>query len=171
MLDRVIGVFKLSSNTFEEIEHDQNATGEAAIVVAVVALLAAIGGGVGASVIGNRGFFGGFIGALIWIVVLWVVWSAVTYIVGTAIFGGKADMGEMLRVTGYAFAPQFLNIIPCIGSIIGLIWTLAALFVAARQGLDLDNTKTALTVVVGLIVYLIGAAILNLLIGGIGALF
>ena len=53
MLDRVIGVFKLSSNTFEEIEHDQNATGEAAIVVAVVALLAAIGGGVGASVIGN----------------------------------------------------------------------------------------------------------------------
>jgi hypothetical protein len=171
MLDRVIGVFKLSSNTFEEIEHDQNATGEAAIVVAVVALLAAIGSGIGATAIGNRGFFGSFISTLIWVFVAWIVWSAVTFFVGTAIFGGKADMGEMLRVTGYAFAPQVLGIIPCIGWIIGLIWTLAALFVAARQGLDLDNTKTALTVVVGLIVYLIGAAILNLLIGGIGALF
>ena len=171
MLDRLIGVFKLDSNTFEEIEHDQNATGEAAIVVAVVALLAAIGGGVGAAVIGNRGFVGSFVSTLIWVFVAWIVWSVVTYIVGTAIFGGKADMGEMLRVTGYAFAPQVLAIIPCIGWIIGLIWTLAALLVAARQGLDLDNTKTAVTLVVGLIVYLIGALILNLLVAGLGALF
>jgi len=170
MLERVIGVFKLDTSVFEEIEHDENATGEAAIVVAIVAVLAALGSGIGAS-LGRGGFFGAFIGSLILVFVIWVVWSAVTYIVGTALFGGTADMGEMLRVTGYAFAPQVLGIIPCIGWLIGFIWTLAALFVAARQGLDLDNTKTAVTVVIGAFVYLLGAAILSLLIGGIGRLF
>jgi hypothetical protein len=43
MLQRIMGVFMLNADTFEEIEHDQSATGQAAIVVTIVALLSAIG--------------------------------------------------------------------------------------------------------------------------------
>ena len=170
MLERVIGVFKLDVNVFEEIEHDQGATGQAAIVVAIAALLAALGSGIGSS-FSDGNFFLSFISTLIWTFIGWVVWSAVTYFVGTSLFGGVADMGEMLRVIGFAYAPQILSIIPCIGGLVGAIWSLIAGFVAVRQGLDLDNTKAFLTIVIGFVVYIVGAVIVGLFIGGVGALF
>ena len=116
-------------------------------------------------------FFLSFISTLIWTFVGWVIWSAVTYFVGTSVFGGVADMGEMLRVIGFAYAPQILSIIPCIGGLVGAIWSLIAGFVAVRQGLDLDNTKAFLTIVIGFVVYIVGAVIVGLFIGGVGALF
>ena len=170
MLERVIGVFKLDVNVFEEIEHDQGATGQAAIVVAIAALLAALGSGIGSS-FSDGNFFLSFISTLIWTFIGWVVWSAVTYFVGTSLFDGVADMGEMLRVIGFAYAPQMLGIIPCIGGLVGAIWSLIAGFVAVRQGLDLDNTKAFLTIVIGFVVYLVGVFIIALFIGGVTALF
>ena len=50
MFNRIMGVFKLDVNTFEEIEHDESATSQAAIVVALVALLAVVGSGLGAQI-------------------------------------------------------------------------------------------------------------------------
>ena len=170
MFNRILGVLKLDSNTFEEIEHDENATTQAVIIVAVIALISALGSGIGSS-IGGGGFIGNFISTLIWGFVGWLLWSVVTYFVGTALFKGQATVGEMLRVIGFAYAPQFISIIPCIGWIIGLIWTLAAGFVAVRQGLDLDNMKAFFTIVIGFIVVAIGYALIGLVLGGIGSLF
>ena len=170
LLERVIGVFKLDVQTFEEIEHDQNATVQAAIVVGIVALLGAIGSGI-SNAIGDGSFIGGFIGSLVWAFVGWFILSAVIYFVGTSLFNGKATLDEMLRVLGFAYAPQVLAIIPCCGWIVGLIWSLAAGFIAVRQGLDLDNTNALATIVVGFIVYVIGFAILSLLGLGIGFIF
>jgi hypothetical protein len=169
-MNRIIGVFRLDAATFEDVEHDQNATGQAAIVVGIAALLSAIGSGLGAAFT-NTSFFGNFISALLWTFIGWLVWSVVSFLVGTALFGGKADLGEMLRVIGFAYAPQVLSIIPCIGGIVGAIWSLVAGFIAIRQGLDLDNLKALLTVIVGFIVYVIGYLILALILGGIGAIF
>jgi hypothetical protein len=169
MFDRIIGVFKLDSNTFEEIEHDSDATSQAVIIVAVVALIGAIGSGLGAS-FADTSFMGSFISSLIWTFVGWFLWSLVSYFVGTTFFGGQADLGEMLRVIGFAYAPQVLSIIPCIGWLIGAIWSLIAGFIAVRQGLDLDNTKAFLTIVVGFFVYLVGFFLINLVVGGTTAL-
>lgn len=173
MLQRIIGVFKLDVNTFEEIEADTTATGQAALVVLIVALVGALGSGIGAA-IGNTGFFLSFLSTLITTMVGWVVWSAITFFVGTSLFGGKADLGEMLRVIGFAYAPQVLGIIPCIGWLIGAIWTLVAGFIAVRQGLDIDNTKALLTIVIGFIGYMILAAIVGTIFGvgaaGLGAI-
>jgi hypothetical protein len=170
MFNRILGVLKLDSNTFEEIEHDENATTQAVIIVAVIALISALGSGIGSS-IGGGGFIGNFISTLIWGIVGWLLWSVVTYFVGTTLFKGQATVGEMLRVIGFAYAPQFISIIPCIGWIIGLIWTLAAGFVAVRQGLDLDNMKAFFTIVIGFIVVAIGYALIGIVLGGIGSLF
>jgi hypothetical protein len=169
-LERVIGVFKLDANTFEEIEHDPNATGQAVIIVATVAFLGAIGAAAGAA-IGDGSVVGGFIGSLIWTFVGWGIASVVIFFVGTSFFGGQATLDEMLRVIGFAYAPQVLAIIPCCGWIVGWIWSAVAGFIAVRQGLDLDNTNACLTIIVGFIVYMIGFAILNLVGLGIGFIF
>lgn len=170
MFNRILGVLKLDSNTFEEIEHDPNATTQALIIVAVIALISAVGSGLGSS-IGGGSFIGNFITSLIWTFIGWALWSVVTYFVGTALFQGQATIEEMLRVIGFAYAPQFLGIIPCIGWLIGLVWTLAAGFVAVRQGLDIDNGKAFVTIVIGFFVVLIGYALIGALFGGFAALF
>ncbi len=170
MFQRIMGVFKLDANTFEAIEHDQSATSQAAIIVAIVALLNGLGGGINASLNpqGGGNFFLSFILFFVWAFIGWAIWSGVTYLVGTSVFGGKADMGEMLRVIGFAQAPQILGIIPCVG-IIGAFWSLAAGFVAVRQGLDLDNTKAFFTILIGFLVYMAGFCALLTLLGGAGA--
>lgn len=169
MLDRVIGVFKLDAATFEEIEHDNTATSQAAMVVLIVALVSAIGSGISAT-IGDASFFSSFVGSLLATFLGWLVWSAVTYFVGTSLFKGQATLDEMLRVIGFAYAPQVLGIIPCIGFIVGAIWSLIAGFIAVRQGLDLDNTNALLTIIVGFIGYVILWAILGSVFGLGGAL-
>ena len=164
MLDRIKGVFKLDVNTFEEIEADESATSQAAIVVLIVAIISGIGTAAVSSYMGaNAG--GGVIATVLSTLAGWVVWSGVTLIVGTKLFNGKADLGQMLRVIGFAYAPQMLAIIPCLGTLVGMIWSLAAGFVAVRQGLDLDNTKAFLTIVVGFIAYVVLSAIIGSIFG------
>jgi len=163
VLNRIIGVFKLDTKTFEEIEHNTSLTVPAGIIVVIIALITGLGVGISNSIF-QRSFLGGFFSTLIGSILGWVLWSVVTWFVGTRLFGGQADVTEMLRVIGFAFIPMVLFIVPCIGPVVGAIWTLIAGFVAVRQGLDLDNTKTFFTVVIGAVCYLILTAILNLVI-------
>lgn len=169
LMNRIIGVFKLDIATFEEIEADQSATGQAALVVLIVALISGLGSGLGASFM-QTSFLSSFISSVLATFTGWIVWSFVTYFVGTTFFAGKADMGEMLRVLGFSYAPQVLSIIPCIGWLIGLIWSLVAGFIAVRQGLDLDNTKAALTIIIGFFAIILVSAVFGLIFGGLTAL-
>jgi hypothetical protein len=162
MLARVVGVFKLDVNTFEEIEHNASLTLYAAIIVGLVSLVSGVG------TVFSRAIFGGnvltgFIGSVIATILGWLAWSVITWFVGTNFFKGQATVDEMLRVIGFAYTPLLLSIVPCIGSIVGGIWALVAGFVAIRQGLDLDNMKTFWTVVIGALAYIILSAIVNLI--------
>lgn len=174
MLERIIGVFKLDAATFEEIEADQSAITEAALIVGLVALLSASGSGL-LALVTEGGFVGSFISSFVSVFLGWIAWSAVVFVVGKSLFGGDADLGEMLRVIGYAFAPQLLAIIPCLGPIVGIIWTLLASIVAVRQGLDVTTGKAILTMVIGFVVYLLLTFVVSLLFGvttaGLGAIF
>jgi hypothetical protein len=164
MFERIIGVFKLSSSTFEEIENDKSATIQAGLVVLVSAILASIGSAL-FSIFRHGSFFGILLSTLISLFVGWIVWAVVSWFVGTKFFGGKADIGEMLRVIGFSFAPHALGILPCIGGVVGGIWSIVAGFIAVRQGLDLDNTKTFFTIAIGVIPFLIIYFLLTYLIG------
>ncbi len=169
MVERILGVLKLDVATFESIEHDQNAMSEAAIVVAVVAVLGGIGN-----------FFNNGVTGLIFGVVAafitWILWSAVVFFVGTKLFEGEADMGEMLRVMGYAQAPGALNVlafIPVLGFLIGfvaLLWSLVVGVIAIRQGLDISTGKAVITAVIGFILVSVVATLLGTVLG-IGAAF
>jgi hypothetical protein len=160
MLARIIGVFKLNAATFEEIEHNTSLTFPAAVIVVLVSLISGVGNGLFNGFI-HKSFLPGFFGALISVILGWLLWSAVTWFVGTRFFNGEADLGQMLRVIGFAYVPLALSIIPCVGGLIGIIWTIAAGFIAIRQGLDLDNLKSFFTVVVGALFYIVLTAVLN----------
>jgi hypothetical protein len=147
----MMGAAFLNVDTFEEVEHDENATGQAALVVAMVAVAAAIG----ASGQGPFLALGAAVGAL----VAWVVWAGVTFLVGTKAFDGTATWGELLRTLGFAQAPGLLwlfGFFPLVGWILNLIlplWIAVAGFIAIRQALDFGNGKTFLTILVGWVIY------------------
>jgi hypothetical protein len=162
MLARIIGVFKLDVKTFEDIEHDTSLTLPAAVIVLLVSLVSGVGNGLFNGFI-HKSFFSGFLGSLIGVLLGWLLWSIVTWFVGTHLFKGEADLSQMLRVIGFAYIPMVLSIIPCVGGVIGIVWAIAAGFIAIRQGLDLDDMRTFFTVVVGALAYIVLTALLNLI--------
>ncbi len=168
MVQRMIGVLQLDVPTFEQIEHDATATGQAAGVVAIAAVCQAIGSSVSAGIWGG-GAGPNFLVTLIAAFVGWVVWSALTYWIGTSLFDARADLGEMLRVIGFAQTPLVFAVVPCFGALVGGIWALVASFIAIRQGLDLDNTKTFITIIVGFLAYVVISVVAGMFTGGLTA--
>jgi hypothetical protein len=143
----------LDSRVYEEVERDEQGNTQAAQVV----IIAAIATGLGTLLFsllrgrGDVGILGGLAAALLG----WVIWSWVTYFIGTRLFGGTATPGELLRALGFAQAPQILNILaflPFIGGLVHVIvpiWLIATGIVAVRQALDFDTGRAILTMLVG----------------------
>ncbi|MCJ7550781.1 MAG: YIP1 family protein, partial [Anaerolineae bacterium] len=173
MLARILRVFKLDRTVFAEVEHDESATTQAATVVAIVAALSVVGTIIQmliSLVGGNDMNFGNLLLSIVVTFVVtfinWAIWSGVTYLVGTKLFKGEATFREMLRVIGFAYAPQMLGIIPCIGGIVGGIWSLIASYFAIKEGLGLDDTGTIVSILVGWGVTMVISVIVGML--GIG---
>ena len=64
LVQRVIGVLKLDVNTYEEIEADESATSQAAMVVAIVAIIGGLVSG-GFAALGGGSFLASFLQQLI----------------------------------------------------------------------------------------------------------
>lgn len=157
LVDRAIAAARLDSGVFEEVEADKSATSQAALIVLVVAIAQGIGSYNG----GVTSMIGSIIGALVG----WVVWSAVTYFIGSTIFKGTADIGELMRTLGFAQSAgvlYVLRIIPILGWLVWLIvtiWILVAGIIAIRQALDISTGKAIVTAIIGWLVVAIPLAI------------
>ena len=147
IVDRMRGAALLDVATYEEVEHDERATGQAAVVVLIVAICTAIG----AVWRGGPGIIAGPISAIVG----WLLWAAVTYVIGDKLLGGTATWGELLRTIGFAQSPgvfMILGIIPILGGLVRIavaIWLLIAGVVAIRQALDFSTGKAILTAFLG----------------------
>jgi len=162
--ERVVGAMRLDANTFEEIERDPTAMGQAAGVIALSAV--SIG-------LGNL-YYGGVSG-LVWQVIIaligYVVWSVLVWIIGTKVMPDpetKADFAETFRVLGFAAAPGVLGIvtiIPILGWLVLFviwIWQLVAMVIAVKAVLDYNNIgKAVIVVVIGFLVNLCVTALLT----------
>ncbi len=164
-ISRVIGAAMLDVATYEEIEADRNATGQAMLVVVLVSL--------GSGLVGLRGGFFGLITGTLAALVGWVIFAGLAYLIGTKLLPEpttRADLGQLLRVLGFASAPGVLRaagIVPCLGWIVAVIasvWQLVAFVVAVRQGLDYTSTARAVGVcLIGWVIYLVLATIVTML--------
>ncbi|MEJ7811339.1 MAG: YIP1 family protein [Gemmatimonadaceae bacterium] len=157
--DRMRGAAMLDVPTYEEVEADTTATGQAATVVAIVAVCAAIGG----AGHGRAGIIGGLLSAFVG----WLIWSGVTYLIGDKLLGGTATWGELLRTLGFAQAPGVLyalGIIPYVGGFVTAlvwVWTLVAGIIAIHQALDFDTGRAILTAFIGWLAIVIPMALLG----------
>ncbi len=174
ILSGMIRAARLDKSFYEEVEHDTSYSQDALVVVILASVAGGIGAFIGALLGGSIGAaIGGFILQAVLGVVGYYLWVFVAQWVGTKLFKGTGDFGEVQRALGFAYAPHLLNIlsfIPCLNVIIGIvawIWSIATGFVAIRQSLDQDDTNAALTVIVsGIIVFAI-TFVISLVIGGI----
>ena len=162
---RMLGAAKLDVPTFEEVEADTGATGQALGVVVIVA----IASGIGALAVGG-------ISLLIMTVLIsilgWAVWAGLVWLIGTKLLPEaqtRSDWGEIARTTGFAQSPGVLLVltaIPFLGGLIGLvvsIWMLVAMIVGVRQALDYTQTWRAVVVVlIGFVVNIVLHALLGL---------
>ena len=148
LVDRMIGAARLNVETYEEVEADTSATRQALLVVAIVAIATGIGS------IGSGGF--GFISGIVIGLVGWVLWTWITYFIGTKLLKTPethANWGQLARTLGFAQSPGVLKVfafIPVIGVPIYLavlIWTLVTMVIAVRQALDFTSTGRAVGVV------------------------
>jgi hypothetical protein len=166
-VERVVGAARLDARTYEEVEADTTAMGQAMAVVAASALAAGVGS-IGNGATGAvAAVVGGFVG--------WFLWAVVTWLVGTKLLpepGTSADLGQMLRTIGFSAAPGLLNvlgIIPLVGLVVWLlaaIWQLVAMVVAVRQALDYTSTGRAVLVCfIGWVFYMIVSVGLAMVMG------
>jgi hypothetical protein len=156
--DRVKGVLFLDVKTFEEIEANKTANGQALVVVIAASLAAGLGAGIQLGVIGLlRETIGALVG--------WVMWAGVTWVIGSKLLPEpqtRTDMGELLRVIGFAYAPQlfaFFAFIPFLSGIVSTVvafWLLAATILAVRQALDYVSTlRAAAVVLIGWLIFVV----------------
>lgn len=164
LVARVVGAALLRVDAYEEVEHDERATAQAAVVVGLVALATAfghLGDGATAAVLG-----------IVQAYVGWILWAGVTDLVGSKVFGGTATTGELLRTLGFAQSPgvfRALAFLPALGpwvELVTFVWLLLAGIVAIRQALDIDTGQALTTAFLAWLLYIGVSFVLATLLGG-----
>jgi hypothetical protein len=143
IFDRMLGALRLNEAAYEEIEHDEKATGEAAFIVVATSLVSgAVNGVLTGAGSGFVGALGSFIG--------WAFYAWVAYIVGVKLFPGphtRSSWGEVARTLGYANTARFLIIFELVPGLAALtrtvvgLWVLVATIVALRASLDITTGR------------------------------
>ncbi len=149
---RLLGAALLHADTYEEVEADPKAIGQAAGVV----LAACAAGGVSQALLWRE------LPAdelslriavdAVYTLVLWLLGSAFAYMVGASFLRAPAtqtDYPEVLRTTGFAFGPALLRLLAAVppvelGMAIDLaarLWVFVAVVVALRQALDYTTLR------------------------------
>ena len=148
-VNRIIRACKLDVSLYEEVEADQSATLQAALVV----VLSSIAAGIGAISLGASNF----LMAPLLSLVSWYIWAYLIYFIGAKLFpeaNTQADHGQLLRTIGFSSAPGLIRVfgitpdlmtVTFIGS---AFWMLACMVVAVKSALDYESMWKALGVVI-----------------------
>jgi hypothetical protein len=147
LLKRMLGAARLNADTYEQVEADRTSLTGAVFTAVIASIAAAIGTGARDVV--------GVVSATSVLLMTWIVWVVLTYVIGTRLLpepSTHADIGEVLRTTGFSASPGILRAFAVIPSIalpvyIGItFWMLLAFVVAIRQALDFTSLPRAFAV-------------------------
>ncbi|HVY54307.1 MAG TPA: YIP1 family protein [Thermodesulfobacteriota bacterium] len=163
-INRVIRAIRLDAQLYEEVEADKGSIWQAMLVVVLVSVAAGIGS------IGVLGIDGIIVGTLLDLIG-WFLWALLTYVIGVKLFPEpqtESDLGELLRVIGFARSPGIflvLMLITAAGRIIALfitIWMFVAMVIGVRQALDYKSTWRAAGVcILGAVIYFVINVLVN----------
>jgi hypothetical protein len=185
LMNRIMGAYMFRKEVYAEVEKDESFTSTAWMLIAVFSFLSQLGSQTG--VLAARGVVGWILAAIVgtaFAVIGFAISAFVISWVGKTFFQADVNFGEVVRVLGLASVWQvvgFVGILSifsaglvCILSpllIVAAILSLAAWLIAVKEALDLDWTKTIITVIIGFIVNWIILAIASIILGilGLGA--
>jgi hypothetical protein len=165
-VERVIGAIRLDPATYEEVEHDTDATWQAALVVAVAAVFSGVGS--------TGGRTQDLISGVLTAVIFWAIFALFAYLVGVYLLKSpqtSATFGEVLRALGFSYAPSLvaiLGLIPGIGFLFILIagiWSLIASVIALRQSLEVSTGRAVAIAVVAFLAMVVVLAIIAAVFG------
>ena len=165
LVNRMIRAARLEVGLYEEVEADTTALPQALVVVVIAGLSIGLGSAFGI-LWDDSGLR--FLQAVLWgvlmAILLWFIWSLITYYIGTKLFRGpetESDYFEVLRTIGFSASPGVVGIlgfIPFIGGLIRLavwVWMLVAMVIAVRQALDFTTGRAIATCIAGFIVMVV----------------
>ncbi len=173
MIRNMIRAAALDHEFYDRAENTAAMTWQAFAVVVVASALAAVGSWIGFDNTtgwdlwsGAQGWMGlgdfpspdsGGIFLVVGLGVLsavvgWIVWAVITAFIGGRVFKGTTNVGEMLRVLGFAQAPRVIGVIPFLGPV-AAVWVLAASVVAIREGLDFSTARAIGTAIGGWLIW------------------
>ena len=184
MIQRMMGAAMFNADTYEEIEADPGAIGQAIGVVILVTICGIVGGVIDGLIggTGASGIIWGLIAGLVFGILRWAIWVSVLALVGGMMLrtsNTQTSWAEIGRVVGFAYTPGVLSIfsfVPFIGwlfPVVAFVWTLAAVTMAVRQALDFESTGRAILVVliaavIGFIPWIIVVGLQAVLLAGTG---
>ncbi len=163
MLRQAARAARLDRSVYTELYFDGSAVANALVVVALVSALLWTAVLVAAGSIGLFVVVSNVIGALFG----WVILTFAVFLLGSRVFGGRADFQKLLASTGFAHAPLLL-----LGPILFLVvsqtglglaativvlllwaWFLVVLSVAVEQTMELPRQQAWLTALLGFAIW------------------
>jgi hypothetical protein len=183
MLDRIMGVIRLHAPTYRQIADDTTATGQAAIIVVISLLI--------------QGFFQGLVrldpngtvaanpGGAVVTAVLTLIFGLIAWVVSAWVlafvakwFGGRTDMSEMLRVTGYVEVFGIIGVLtaaalvsPILGCLAGIIALVVAILrligylIGVREAAEFSTGNAIVTAIIAALVNFLIVAVIGGTIG------
>ena len=152
-VERVIGAAKLDRSVYEEVEHDPEATRQAAALVVLGSIA------MGVSALGSGRPLDLVLGIVLGLVA-WAVYAWIAYFIGTRLLAGpdtSASWSEVARTMGFAQAPRLLlvvSFVPVLGEIVATVvffWFLVTTIVALRAALDFGTGRAIATAILAII--------------------
>ena len=146
--ERMIGAMQGDAKTFQEIEADPNALGQAVTVIVLAGAAALIGN------IFRSGVMWGLI-TMVLTLIGYAIWTVMIVLIGTKLMPEpttKADFAEGFRVIGFTASPGVFNIlaiVPFLGPILSFlisIWMLIISVIAVKEVLDYSTIGRAILV-------------------------
>lgn len=153
-LRRSLAIARLDVPTFEEVEADTSSTQEAGAVVVVSSIIGSIGS------LFINGLWG-FISTIIILLIAWFIWAWLSAFIAEKMFNVQTtNTGEMLRTTGYAYAPRVIGIVPFLG-FVGFLWSIVAIVIGMRQAGEMTTGQAVITTLIGALPGLIAVGIVT----------
>ena len=162
MLKQAARAARLDRSVYTELYFDGSAVANALVVVALFSTLLWAGVLIAAESFNLFVLVRGVIGALFG----WVVLTFAVFLLGSRVFGGRADFQKLLASTGYAHAPllllgPFFLVVSLTGlggvtTIVVLLlwaWFLVVLAVAVEQTMELPRQQAWLTALLGFAIW------------------
>lgn len=137
MVHRVIGAFSSQPKTYSQVARDPQAMGQAVIIVLIVSFVSGFVSALTFATPDAQHF--GVVEAAVFAIASAIVglaaWGVGTFaatFIATALLGGKTNMGEMFRITGYASVFNILGVVPIL-SIAGWILSIIGSAIGIHQ--------------------------------------